>query len=122
MGYRSEVSSIIYAKKDIMDKFKVDNSDSIKELETYFENNYDEGLSYQSNSYYDIIFLRGNGWKWYETYTDVKAWNNLMNLAIDKGLLVEFIRIGEDEADIEVKYINDSECYLSAVRFIEASF
>jgi len=122
MGYRSEVSSIMYAKKDIMDKFKVDNSDSIKELETYFENNYDEGLSYQSNSYYDIIFLRGNGWKWYETYTDVKAWNNLMNLAIDKGLLVEFIRIGEDEADIEVKYINDSECYLSAVRFIEASF
>lgn len=122
MGYRSEVSSIIYAKKDIMDKFKVDNSDSIKELETHFENNYDEGLSYQSNSYYDIIFLRGNGWKWYETYTDVKAWNNLMNLAIDKGLSVEFIRIGEDEADIEVKYINDSECYLSAVRFIEASF
>ena len=122
MGYRSEVSSIIYAKKDIMDKFKVDNSDSIKELETHFENTYDEGLSYQSNSYYDIIFLRGNGWKWYETYTDVKAWNNLMNLAIDKGLSVEFIRIGEDEADIEVKYINDSECYLSAVRFIEASF
>lgn len=122
MGYRSEVSSIIYAKKDIMDKFKVDNSDSIKELETHFENNYDEGLSYQSNPDYDIIFLRGNGWKWYETYTDVKAWNNLMNLAIDKGLSVEFIRIGEDEADIEVKYINDSECYLSAVRFIEASF
>ena len=122
MGYRSQVASIIYDTKENMDKFKADNSDGIKELESHFENNNDEGLSYQSNSDHDIIFLKGNDWKWYSTYTDVKAWHNLMNLAKEKGLSVEFIRVGEDYEDIEVDYINDSECYLNVERFIEATF
>jgi len=122
MGYRSEVSSVIYAKKDIMDKFKTDYSDKLKALEVHFENNKDEGMSYESNSDYDIIFLKGSSWKWYETYTDVKAWHELMDLATERGLSVEFVRIGEDYEDIEVDYINDSECYLSVERFIEALF
>ena len=122
MGYRSEVSSVIYAKKDVMDKFKTDYSDKLKALEVYFENNKDEGMSYESNSDYDIIFLKGSSWKWYETYTGVKAWHELMDLATERGLSVEFIRIGEDYEDIEVDYINDSECYLNVERFIEANF
>ena len=122
MGYRSQVASIIYEKKEVMDKFKQENADNLKALEIHFENNNDEGLSYQSNSDYDIIFLWGNNWKWYETYTDVKAWHNLMNLATEKGLSVEFIRIGEDYEDIQVDYINNSECYLNVERFIEATF
>ena len=125
MGYRSEVASVIYAKKDIMDKFKADNTDRLKELEIAFESNNDEGLMYVSNSDYDLIFLKGNSWKWYDTYTDVKAWHDLMDLADKSGLVAEFLRIGEEYEDIEHEFFGnpeDIQYYLQAERFIEANF
>jgi geranylgeranyl diphosphate synthase type I len=36
MGYRSQVASIIYEKKEVMDKFKKENADIIKVLDDEF--------------------------------------------------------------------------------------
>jgi hypothetical protein len=119
MGYRSEIASIIYDKKEIMDKFKNEHADIIKVLDDEFN---DGSLKYISSDDYDFIYLHGNDWKWYETYKEVKAWHNLMDLAEQKGLMVELVRIGDDYDDVQVDYMNDSQYYLTPIRTIEASF
>ena len=119
MGYRSQVASIIYDTKEKMDIFKKENANLIKVLDDEFN---DGSLKYLSNADYNFIYLNGNDWKWYSTYKEVKAWHDLMDLAEKKELLVEFVRIGEDYEDIQVDYINNSECYLNVERFIEATF
>jgi hypothetical protein len=119
MGYRSQIASIIYDKKEIMDKFKADHADIIKILDDEFN---DGSLKYISSEDYDFIYLNGNDWKWYQTFKEVKAWEELMDLADKEKLSVEFVRIGDDYDDVEVDYRNDHQYYLTPIRTIEASF
>jgi hypothetical protein len=119
MGYRSQVASIIYEKKEVMDKFKQENADLIKILDDEFN---DGSLKYLGSADYDFIYLNGNDWKWYPSYKEVKAWHDLMDLAEKKELAVEFVRIGEEYDDVEVDCRNDYQYYLNVERFIEATF
>jgi hypothetical protein len=119
MGYRSQVASIIYEKKEVMDKFKQENADLIKILDDEFN---DGSLKYLGSADYDFIYLNGNDWKWYQTYKEVKTWHDLMDLAEKKELAVEFVRIGEEYDDVEVDCRNDYQYYLNVERFIEATF
>jgi len=119
MGYRSQIASIIYDKKENMDKFKQENADLIKILDDEFN---DGSLKYLGSADYDFIYLNGNDWKWYPSYKEVKAWHDLMDLAEKKELAVEFVRVGDDYDDVEVDYRNDHQYYLTPLRTIEASF
>ena len=119
MGYRSQIASIIYDKKEFMDKFKAENAELLRLLDDEFN---DGSLKYLDNGDYDFIYLNGNDWKWYPTYKEVKAWHELMDLAEEKKISVEFVRVGDDYDDVEVDYRNDSQYYLTPIRTIEASF
>lgn len=46
--------------------------------------------------------------KWYESYTDVRMFTQLFDLLSDDPALdTAFIRVGEDDTDIETKYSGD---------------
>lgn len=50
-----------------------------------------------------------NDWKWYESYSEVKALQAIMSEFAndDKRFTTGFVRIGEDDDDVEIRYTGD---------------
>lgn len=119
MGYRSEVKSLVYGEPAAMAKFKSDNAELIEQLAEDFGSD----LTQFNNGSYELIYLDLSYSKWYDSYSEVMRWNNLLNLAIEAELITEFVRIGEDSAgDIETDYTGDAEFYLETACTINANF
>jgi hypothetical protein len=113
MGYRSEVRSCVYSDDGaLFDAFiagqKLTNprifdewfKDEIKFIDkSYtFDPPREDGVTTITTK---ILDLKGDGWKWYDSYEDVGAWIKLLQDAEAQGLNYEFIRVGEEEGDIE---------------------
>jgi len=108
MGYRSQVHSLIYGptpevtKLIALEKLKpysvftaFEEHITVKKLDVH---GYDE----------TIITLYGEDWKWYDTFDDIIAWNNLMAEAQkDPQLCIEFCRVGEESGDVVEEYFGD---------------
>jgi hypothetical protein len=119
MGYRSEVKSLVYGEPEAMAKFKSDNAELIEALAL----DYDSDLKQFNNGNHEIIFLALDYSKWYDSYSEVIRWNNLLNLANEAELATEFVRIGEDSTgDIETDYTGDYAPYLDTICTISAKF
>lgn len=119
MGYRSEVKSLVYGSYDDMAKFKADNAELCEQLAEDFGFN----VKQWAIGKYEMIYLSLDYSKWYDSYSEVIRWNNLLTLAQDAGLITEFVRIGEDsEGDIETAYTGDCEYYLQTECHIVANF
>ena len=137
MGYRSAVESIIYGDPERIDLFVVKHKIIGAEVCAFEE--FKESLSVQEydqriwgrteNGVDDkptvvkqkVIHLMGDGWKWYETYDDVKAWMALLEDAEEFGLQYEFVRVGEETDDIERMSSGDDEGHLYPETFINCS-
>ena len=119
MGYRSEVKSLVYGTSEQMAKFKTDNAELIEALAEDFG----ADIEQLNNGVYEIIYLDVEYSKWYDSYSEVIRWNNLLTLAQDAELMTEFVRIGEDsEGDIETDYTGDCAYYLQTECHIVAIF
>jgi len=121
MGYRSEVKSVIYADKNKIDSFINDN----KEAFDYLKSEFDDALQIVDKEDEKIIFLSGDGWKWYPTFKEIQAWDNFMDLAEEKELSVEFVRVGEEPEDIETDYRGNPEnvhYYIYPTSIIDVNF
>lgn len=75
----------------------------------------------------NIWSLQIDDWKWYDTYTEIKAfeslWQHFAELEEEhEKLHGAFVRIGEDEADIETRYINEGYELAQAHSEIETYF
>lgn len=102
MGYRSDVDALIYGPADKMLTFV-----------TAWKLTHDGKLPIQDDgalaatrtkmAYEDwvILSMHGEGWKWYESYDDVGQWMEFMRSAPEHRLNYEFVRIGEEDNDIE---------------------
>jgi hypothetical protein len=125
MGYRSQVRSLIYGDPDVVNALVVSQQLLGFDAQEAFGENlkryriqrrfFDHAASAElgpdpDNGRAQIVWrdvevevldLYGDDWKWYEDYTDVKAWTQMMGDAIDLGLCREFVRIGEDTEDTE---------------------
>jgi len=119
MGYRSEVKSLVYGEPAAMAKFKSDNAELIEALAS----DYGSDLTHTNNDDYEIIYLDLAYSKWYDSFSEVIRWNNLLSLANEAELMTEFVRIGEEAGDIEQEY-SQTECeyYLETVSTINANF
>jgi hypothetical protein len=119
MGYRSEVKSLVYGTSEQMAKFKTDNAELIEALAEDFG----ADIEQLNNGVYEIIYLDLSYSKWYDSYSEVIRWNNLLTLANEAELMTEFVRIGEEAGDIEQEYSQtDCEYYLETVSTINANF
>lgn len=111
MGYRSEVRCLIYGPKDKLNLFLT--TQALFENTTVFRDFKDslERYTIETKDYidgkpvdvtYHVLDLYGDSWKWYPGYPDVDAWHQFIEAAEYEGELeVEFIRIGEEDGDIE---------------------
>lgn len=138
MGYRSQVRSCIYSEDaELFDSFiagrkLIDDqvfrpssheaSGGFGESLTFLEKKY----TYASNNaeqVYKILDLKGEDWKWYTEYSDVKAWHKLLLDAEQAGLNYEFCRVGEEDGDIEYESGgNDVENFLSTYTLINVDY
>ncbi len=85
MGYRSngKLWLSLKAQEKVTDELK-------KDLEINWKKESDNIWSFEE-------------WKWYPTYQDIKNWENFMKLCDKEELDYEFVRIGEDLDDNEIR-------------------
>jgi hypothetical protein len=95
MGYRSQVHSLIYGPTPEVTKLIALEKLKPYSVFTAFEEHIT--VNKLNDGGYDetIITLIGDDWKWYDTYDDIIAWNNLMaDARKNPKLCVEFCRVG----------------------------
>jgi hypothetical protein len=99
MGYRSDVTAVIYGDARDIEKYNV-----LKTLmNTTFKEAYDEWDS--CAIWHDekgVLEFNIEDVKWYEAYPDVFAFLTMLeNLQKIEGYNYEFVRVGEQDDDIE---------------------
>lgn len=125
MGYRSNVRSIIYGDNDkitaLLSSKQLSGEDSgLKEFDGALKRYLFESKTWDAKTeqYLPTVFgmleLEVSGWKWYDGYTCVEAWNQLLETAEeDFDLNYEFYRCGEDDGDIQRRSSADDDCLLT---------
>ena len=146
MGYRSQVAgcfSVDRVRKEIPNRTDV-NGDPKYEYD-YDKAKFKEMVGFiklsrfwelwnskpdsESFGWKDGAFiLYGSDWKWYPDYDDVKAWDELWESMQEvEGISGYFVRVGEEQADIEEMEFGDDPCTdyfhaFSAMQFDGDSF
>ena len=105
MGYRSDVAlGIVFADaaklKDFALKVMAFQPQEVREaLEEY-------SASEDSDA---MIFAFLEQWKWYASYPDVQAHGALQDFAREHGAATAYIRVGEDDGDVERDFMEPSQ-------------
>ena len=98
MGYRSKVAFIISFK----DKETLDNYLAPRLLDENLKNDRENfsRIAWDDAS----VMYHAEDIKWYNEYEDVRALTKLYKDTIEAGGAYRFIRVGEDDKDIEEEY------------------
>jgi hypothetical protein len=98
MGYRSTVAFIISFK----DKETLDNYLAPRLLDEHIKNDRENfsRIAWDDAS----VMYHAEDIKWYNEYEDVRALTKLYKDTIEVGGAYRFIRVGEDDKDIEEEY------------------
>ena len=118
MGYRSDVAVVIYGDDRAAEKYAL-----LKTLmNTTFKVAYDAWsacANWHDTKHVLEFFIEDT--KWYESYPDVAAFITMLeNLREIEGYNYEFMRVGEDDTDIEGEsHGNQCEYLIRVTRSIE---
>lgn len=118
MGYISDVASTVYGPTDRVKAFLVAHRMKGEPFNVFniFKDDINVGTCLSETH----IVLRGQ-YKWYSGYDSVAAWEKFLADAEVFGLNYEFIRVGEDQTDIERTEGGNPEYYLQVCTSIELS-
>ena len=149
MGYRSDVVALFYTTPiEQVGKTKEENDALNKRnqatLDMFVRENFPKGLSEPVTDYADGLHrdeadnrvvwkFQFSDVKWYESYPEVQAfdafWEKFCELADESEeegdpvcWACEFIRIGENDDDIETKASNEAEWLMQVQRSIELNY
>ena len=144
MGYRSQVRAVIYGDgdklqtlvtkqlllgSDLFERFK----DGLTRYHSTRQRYDDDATMEQTpdpetgarkiiwvTEDIEVLDLYGDSWKWHEDYPDVAAWEAFMLEAEEFDLSYEFVRIGEENEDIERRsnVLHDGDDMLGVTRTI----
>ena len=110
MGYRSDVRALVYAKN----RNDADQYMQLKLLvSTTFKDVFEEWSSYFR--WVDdgrVLDFQADEVKWYESYEDVQNIERFLREVEELEYVVEFIRVGEEDGDVETRYSDGSEYLL----------
>jgi hypothetical protein len=120
MGYRSDVTIVFYGKEKDYPVLKLWVQEN---LEPVLKEHDWEGLEpYESGSTKGFVF-KAPDMKWYDSYPEVQAVENCVNTFMetfdDKNeieLALDYVRLGEELDDIEVRYSDYSDNILNVSR------
>jgi hypothetical protein len=118
MGYRSQVTSIIYGEVEKIDLFLVKH----KILDSEALQHFKDDIEILDRGEQKGILFDGDWLKWYPEYSDVKAWHDLLADAEEFGLQYELVRVGEESGDVETFHSEECDWVLSVNTTIDNSF
>ena len=114
MGYRSNVTIVIYGEKDDVTAFvaseRLKGTPKGMQYHPFKEPDHDyhdrEVYDYHDNKYTMMIF-RWHHVKWYDSYPEIDYWVSLASVwedAFKNTLCMEVARVGEQSDDVECDY------------------
>lgn len=121
MGYRSNVTAVIYGAQRNADKYE-----ALRVLmNTTFEEVYDawSGCA-EWNTRNKVLIFTIEDVKWYDSFSDIRAFKAMLEtLADDLKYNYELVRFGEDDDDIDAdRDGSDVEHILSVCRTVDINF
>jgi len=123
MGYRSNIRCLIYPS-GIENAERDEKYEALKTImNTTFKEVFDmwsEHFTVDDTNM--VIDFTIDDVKWYEGYPDVAAFDALLPALDDLGYSYEFIRVGEDQNDIEYRQSDDNHNYLGTTTSITCYF
>lgn len=117
MGYRNEVGVLITVPN------KVNSDKFLEKIKTIygdcFHSDFDTVKQF-SECGHRFIYLHCDWIKWYESYSDVKAFTEFISSWNDhyKSGGVDFVRIGESNDDLEESVYGEPEKYIRVERYM----
>lgn len=123
MGYRSDVMCIMYAA----DAFGHTDKGGMAFVKAWLKNrlaNDEHEMLERFDFQDDMVVFEAQGWKWYESYSDIQRLDKLFadfRMLCDESdntYHIEFIRIGENIDDIEIRESNHCRGWLRVSRSI----
>lgn len=117
MGYRSHVMALVYSSNHAQD---VNEYGKLKLLMgTTFKGVFDEWEShFRWNDKQHVLVFNAEDVKWYESYPDVAKFIAFLSDVRDLDYQTEFVRVGEEEGDIESDYSADCACFLNTRTYV----
>lgn len=121
MGYRSDVMLVIYPDAEDSEEYKMLYAQLKVLMATQFKDLVDNGFSTCMTWVDSDCTLKFDmqGVKWYDSYPDVRAFEAMLsgfNTDEIPGYCTEFIRIGEDDNDVQVERSGENNQYYLGVR------
>ncbi len=122
MGYRSDVQALVYPQggEDNLlnyDKLKLLMNTTFKDVFDAWGEDY---FSWDDN--HRALKFDANSVKWYDSFPEVASFPKFLEDVEELGYEYEFMRIGEDDNDVEGDRSSDAEGYMYVSRSIEVSF
>jgi hypothetical protein len=121
MGYRSYVKSMVYGTEEALITYLTEEKLKENNIFTHFKGKLKRMVIPMSKDrIIHAITLECIDSKWYPNYIDVKAWDDFMHESLQRGLSMEFCRVGEEMSDIEsLQYGDENEYFLQVISTIE---
>ena len=122
MGYRSDVQALIYPQSGDENLLEYDK------LKLLFNTTFKDVFEAWGNDYFSwddkhrVLKFDANSVKWYDSYPEVEKFVQFLNDVAGLGYEYEFIRLGEEDDDVEDDRTGDANGYMYINRSIEVSF
>jgi hypothetical protein len=122
MGYRSDVKALIYPANGDQNLLEYDK------LKLLFNTTFQDVFTAWGEDYFEwddrhrVLMFDANSVKWYDSYADVSRFTKFLSEVQELGYEYEFIRIGEEDDDVETDSTGDAEGFMYVQRTIEVSF
>jgi hypothetical protein len=120
MGYRSDVQALIYPANGDTNLLEYDKLKTL--MNTTFKDMLDTwGDYFDWNDHHRVLQFTANSIKWYDSYPDVARFTKFLEEVRDLEYEYEFIRIGEDDNDVESDSTGDAENFMYVERTIQVN-
>jgi hypothetical protein len=122
MGYRSDVQALIYPANGDQNLLEYDK------LKLLFNTTFQDVFTAWGEDYFSwddkhrALKFDANSVKWYDSYPEIKTFVRFLADVQELGYEYEFIRIGEEDDDVETDSTGDAEGFMYVQRTIEVSF
>ena len=122
MGYRSDVQALIYPQSGDQnlleyDKLKLLFNTTFKDLFEAWGKDY-----FTWDDTHRVLKFSANSIKWYDSFPEVDLFPKFLADVRELEYEYEFLRIGEDDTDVESDSTGDANGYMYVSRTIEVSF
>jgi hypothetical protein len=121
MGYRSDVQALIYPANGDTNLLEYDKLKTL--MNTTFKDVFEAwGDDYFTwDDHHRVLKFAANSIKWYDSYPDVGLFTKFLTEVHELEYEFEFIRIGEDDNDVESNMTGDAENFMYVERTIQVN-